>query len=127
MFSLKSLPRSNTHGRKLLVPMKFDLCQQYFGSGGRIYSLRESTGTSYNRQPYTVTGSLHQILTIFRRDSCQILHVLAVFTGNAWEYCCQETLTWVATVELYDIFSVCFFLNSLFFDLNTPFIASLNL
>ena len=47
---------------------------------GFIRFLRESTGTCYNRQPYTVTGSLHRILTIFRRDSCQILHVSSRFS-----------------------------------------------
>ena len=48
------------------------------GSSDRIYS--ESTGTCHNRQLYTVTGSLHRVLTIFRRGSCQILHVSSRFS-----------------------------------------------
>ena len=56
---------------------------------GFIRFLRESAGTCHNRQLCTVTGSLHRVLTIFRRGSCQILQVscqiLHVSSRFSWE------------------------------------------
>ena len=47
---------------------------------GFIRFLGESTGTCHKRQLYTVTGSLHRFLTVFRQGSCQILHVSSRFS-----------------------------------------------
>ena len=101
------LPRSNTHGRKRPVPMKFPSFHgssiQMNESSDRIYSV--SAGIDRNLpQPTTVyghrfiaSGSYH-FPTGFLPDTASFLpntaRFFAVFTRNAWEYCCQETLTW---------------------------------
>ena len=103
-------PRSNTHGRKRPVPMKIpsfhDSNIRMNGSSDRIYSV--SAGIDRNLpQPTTVyghrfiaSGSYH-FSTGFLPDTASFLpntsRFLAVFTGNAWKYCCQETLTWAVT------------------------------
>ena len=66
-------------------------------SSDRIYSV--SAGIDRNLpQPTTVydhrfiaSGS-YRFPTGFLPNTARFL---AVFTGNTWEYCCQETLTWV--------------------------------
>ena len=65
-------------------------------SGDWIYSV--SAGIDRNLpQPTTVYGhrfialGSYHFLTEFLPDTARFL---AVFTGNAWEYCCHETLTW---------------------------------
>ena len=96
-----TLSRSNTHGRKRPVPMKFPWFHgssiPMNGSGGRIYSV--FAGIDGNLpQPATVYGhrfivsDSYHFPTGFLPNTARFL---AVFTGNAWEYCYQETLTWV--------------------------------
>ena len=88
-------------GRKRLVPMKFPSFHgssiRMNGSSDRIYSI--SAGIDRNLpQPTTIYGhrfialGSYHFPTRFLPDTARFL---AVFTGNAWEYCCQKTLTWV--------------------------------
>ena len=101
--------RSNMHGRQRSVPMKFPSFHgssiRMNGSNDRIYSVSEGIDrnlpqptTVYGRR-FITSGSYH-FLTGFLPDAASFLpntaRFLAVFTGNAWEYCCQETLTWEA-------------------------------
>ena len=71
--------------------------------------IRVSVGVDRNLpQPTTVYG--HQFITSgsyrfqtgFLLDTASFLpntaRFLAVFMGNAWEYCCQETLTWADNI-----------------------------
>ena len=98
-------PRSNTHGRKRSVPMKFP---SFHGSSirmnessDRIYSVSAEIDRNL-LQPTTVyghrfiaSGSYH-FPTGFLSDTARFPEV---FTGNAWKYCCQETLTWAHKIR----------------------------
>ena len=98
-------PRSNTHEGKRPVPMKFPSFHgssiRMNGSSDWIYSV--SAGIDRNLpQPTTVYGhrfiasGSYNFPTGFLADTACFL---VVFTENAWEYCCQETLTWAHKIR----------------------------
>ena len=82
------------------------------GSSDRIYSVSVEIDRNLP-QPTTVYGrrfiasDSYHFPTGFLLDTASFLpntaRFLTVFTGNAWKYCCQETLTWVYFFWIYVI------------------------